>query len=422
MQETGWKTRQFYVEDTVKLLDDTLSIDFGFKGTYSRSAAHAIPGIAKAAPPASSQFATGTLIAEDNFLPEAGVRWEFSPGLEVFASYAENMAMYQGGFKLGPQSVSQAVWDVQGKTLSPETSRSFEGGYRYVSNALQVSLSAYKVNFDNRLLQYNPCPTNQQQNPGCNNSFHNVGGVTSKGVELGVLWKPLPWLSWYNSASYNDSTYDTNLNFCTATCVLKQTAGKQQVDTPKEMFASVVTVKKDGFSASLLGKYTGRRYYTFTNDQSFPSVTTFDLGFGYDFGGFGLLKGAKVSLNVTNLTDKRYASNFDSSVFAPDDATGTILVFHSSAPRQVFGDDQRRLLSACAPRPIPWLFPAVAGGEEPATRPHPDRTLRSRRCSGRSLTLGRGSHVPMRNRTDKAAPLHRVPCRFDGPVANRLSI
>ena len=46
---------------------------------------------------------------------------------------------------------------------------------------------------------------------------------------------------------------------------------------------------------------------------------------------------AAAGADVTNLTNKRYASNFDSSVFAPDDAAGTILVFHSSAPRQVFG-------------------------------------------------------------------------------------
>ncbi|WP_159980520.1 MULTISPECIES: TonB-dependent receptor [unclassified Novosphingobium] len=337
VQETKWKTRQFYVQDTVKLFDDALTIDFGFKGTYSRSDAEALPGIAKAPPPASSQFATGSLTAKDYFLPEVGLHWQVAPRHELFASYAENIAMFQGGFKLGPQSVSQTVWDAQGKTLKPETSRSFEGGYRYVSGPLQVALSGYWVDFRNRLLQYNPCPTNQQQNPGCGNSFHNAGSVTSKGVELGVLWKPLPWLNWYNSASYNKSTYDEDLNWCTTTCVLKATAGKQQVDTPKEMFASVITLKQAGFSASLQGKYTGRRYYTYTNDQSFGGYTTFDIGLGYDFGTIGVLKGAKLSLNVTNLTNKRYASNFDNSVFAPDDAAGSIVVFHSSAPRQVFG-------------------------------------------------------------------------------------
>ena len=108
VQQTKWKTRQFYVQDTVTLLDDALSFDFGFKSTYSKSDAQALPGIAKTAPPASSQFATGTLTAKDNFLPEVGLRWRIAPRHELFASYAENMAMFQGGFKLGPQSVSQA--------------------------------------------------------------------------------------------------------------------------------------------------------------------------------------------------------------------------------------------------------------------------------------------------------------------------
>ena len=336
VQETHWKTQQFFVQDTVRLFDDALSVDFGFKSTYSKSDARAIRGVAASAPPASSQFASGVLVAKDNFLPEVGVHWNVAPGHELFASYAENMAMFQGGFKLGPQSVSQAVWDAQGKYLKPETSKSVEGGYRYVSGPLQIALSGYYVKFDNRLLQYNPCPTNQQQNPGCGNSFHNAGSVTSKGAEIGVLWKPAPWLSWYNSASYNKSTYDENLNWCTTTCVVKLTAGKQQVDTPKTMLASVLTVNKSGFSASLQGKYTGRRYYTYTNDQSFGPVTTFDFGLSYDYGSFAYVQDLKLSLNVTNLTNKRYASNFDSSVFAPDDAAGTVLVFHASAPRQAF--------------------------------------------------------------------------------------
>jgi iron complex outermembrane receptor protein len=336
VQATKWQTHQFYVQDTISLLDDALSIDFGFKGTDAKSDARAQPGIAQTAPPASSQFASGTLVARDYFLPEVGARWKLAPGQEVFASYAENMAMFQGGFKLGPQSVSQAVWDAQGKTLKPETSKSLEGGYRYVTDDLQLSLAAYHVDFDNRLLQYNPCPTNQQQNPGCGNSFHNAGSVTSNGAELGVLWQPLAWLNWYNSASYNETTYDQDLNWCTTTCVVYATAGKQQVDTPKQLYSSVLTVRQDGFWASLQGKFTGRRYYTYTNDQGFGGYVTFDLGAGYDFGPFEGFSGGKLAFNVTNLTDRRYASNFDNSVFAPTDPTGSILVFHASAPRQFF--------------------------------------------------------------------------------------
>ena len=334
-QQTKWATQQFYLQDTISLLDDTLNFDLGFKASSAKNDALAIPGIAVTPAPAATQFATGSLKAKDDFMPQAGVRWQIAPGHEVYASYSENMAMFQGGFKLGPQSVSQAVWNVQGATLKPESSKSFDGGYRFIGDGVQVSLALYDVDFKNRLLQYNPCPTAQQQNPGCGNSFHNAGSVTSKGVELGGLWQPLPWLSWYNSASLDQTTYNSDLNFCTTTCTLYATAGKQQVDTPKQMYSSVLSVRQDGFWASLQGKFTGRRYYTYTNDQGFGGVTTFDLGVGYDFGLPGMAKG-KLALNVTNLTDQRYVANFDNSVFAPNDPTGTILVGHSSAPRQFF--------------------------------------------------------------------------------------
>ncbi len=336
VQETKWKTQQFYVQDTMKLFDDRLSIDAGFKATDAKSDAIALAGIAKTPPPATSQFANGSLEAKNGFLPEFGARWKIAPGNEVYASYSGNMAMFQGGFKLGPQAVLQSIWDVQGKTLKPETSKSMDAGYRFISRQLQVSVAAYHVKFNNRLLQYNPCPTSQQQNPGCNNTFHNAGSVTSDGLELSALWKPLQWLSWYNSASFNKTTYDTDLNFCTATCIIEPTAGKQQVDTPKQLVSSVLTIKHDGFWGSLQGKYTGRRYYTYTNDQSFAGYTTLDLGLGFNFDASGPMKGAKLALNITNLTDKRYVANFDNSVFAPTDPTGTVLVAHPSAPRQTF--------------------------------------------------------------------------------------
>ena len=61
-----------------------------------------------------------------------------------------------------------------------------------------------------------------------------------------------------------------------------------------------------------------------------------DFGTGYDFGAVGLIKDVRLSVNVTNLTNKRYAANFDNSVFAPTDPNGTIYVFHASAPIQTF--------------------------------------------------------------------------------------
>ncbi|WP_243040758.1 TonB-dependent receptor [Dyella sedimenti] len=335
-QRTVWETRQAYLQDTVKLLDDKLTIEGGVKSPHVTSDATALPGIAKApiSPSSSSQFATGSLSASKAFLPEVGAHYQLGAGQEVFASYAQNIAMFQGGFKLGPQAVSQATWDAQTTPLKPEKSRSAEAGYRVVQDTFQASAAVYKVRFDNRLLQYNPCDSRQPVGPNCGNRFYNVGGVNSHGVELTFLWTPDSHFSWYNSASFNRSTYASNY---VQGGVLEPTQGKIQVDTPTKLFSSVVTYTYGPWFATLEGKYTGKRYYTYTNDQGFGGFTVFDAGAGYDFGKVSLAKDVRLSFNITNLTNKRYAANFDNSVFAPTDPKGLIYVFHASAPIQVFG-------------------------------------------------------------------------------------
>ena len=333
-QETEWKTRQFYLQDTVRLLDDRLRLEAGFKAMNAQSQARALPGIAKTpiSPTSNNQFATGNLRARDSFLPSAGVYFQLDAQQEVFASYAENIAMFQGGFKLGPQAVSQATWNSQG-TLKPEQSRTFELGYRWIGERTQLSLAGYDVRFDNRLLQYNPCDSRQPVGPECGNRFYNVGSVNSRGAELTVLWTPTAQLSWYNSASFNDSTYGSDYM---QNGVVVPTKGKTQTDTPKTLLSSELKWRSGPWSAELRGKYTGKRYYTYTNDQGFGGFTVFDAGAAYDFGQLGFVQKLKLSLNVTNLGDKRYASNLDSSVFAPTDAAGKLYVFHASAPRQAF--------------------------------------------------------------------------------------
>jgi len=335
-QRTVWQTRQAYLQDTVKLLDDRLSIEFGAKSPHATSHAQALPGDAKTpiSPTSSGQFATGNLSAGKALLPELGVNYQLGDGQEVFASYAKNIAMFQGGFKLGPQAVSQAVWDASEGTLQPEQSRTTEAGYRIVQPTFQASAALYKVSFDNRLLQYNPCNSRQPNGPTCGNRFYNVGGVDSHGVELTFLWTPDSHLRWYNSASFNRSTYDDDY---VQGGVLQHTKGKLQVDTPTKLFASEITYAYGPWFATLRGKYTGKRYYTYTNDRGFGGFTTFDLGAGYDFGAVAFAKDVRLALNVANVTNKRYAANLDNSVFAPTDPNGAIYVFHASAPVQAFG-------------------------------------------------------------------------------------
>jgi iron complex outermembrane receptor protein len=333
-QRTVWNTRQAFLQDTLRFLDDALTIDVGAKSPHVTSRAEALPGVAVKPIPANSnnQFATGSLSASKALLPQFGARYKLAEGQEVFTSFSKNIAMFQGGFKLGPQAVAQSVWDTQGD-LKPEKSRSLEAGYRIETDQVAASVAAYNVRFDNRLLQYNPCDSRQPVGPSCGNRFYNVGGVNSHGVELTFVWQPTSHLRWYNSASFNRSTYASDY---VQAGVVQHTSGKIQTDTPTKLFATQIDWTQGPWFASLRGKYTGKRYYTYTNDQGFGGFTTWDASGGYDFGPVSVAKDVRLALNVTNLTDKRYASNFDSSAFVPSDPAGTAYVFHASAPLQVF--------------------------------------------------------------------------------------
>ncbi|PPU29595.1 MULTISPECIES: TonB-dependent receptor [unclassified Xanthomonas] len=320
-------TRQFYVQGNFKFLDERLSLDLGIKSPSTEMTARETPGVAVEAP-----VATGSLKASESVLPQIGLGYRVAEGQELFASYAENIAAFQGGGAGGPLLVTQASFDASVGALEPEKSRTLEAGYRFVRDRFEASLVGYDVTFDNRLLSLNPCASIQQgTTPACTTRFFNVGSVSSRGGELTVIWKPTSYLQWYNSASINRSTYDDNY---VQNGVTIPTAGKTTVDTPKRMFASEIAFNYANWNVNLRGKYTGERFYTYTNDQGFGGYTSFDAGAGYDFGQVGVLQGLKLSFNVTNLTDKRYASNL--TAFANSDPNGRQLAFHASAPRQFF--------------------------------------------------------------------------------------
>ncbi|WP_313160828.1 TonB-dependent receptor, partial [Stenotrophomonas sp.] len=323
-QDFDIRTRQFYVQDRMRFLDNRLTVDVGVKSPNTRMTANAKPGT-------EASYASGTLTAKESVLPQAGIGFKLTPNQELFASYSENIAAFVGGGSGGPLQVSPESFAASAG-LDPEKSKTLEAGFRTFGEKYQASIAAYHVMFDNRLLSLNPCTSIEVgTRPECITRFINVGSVKSRGAELTFILKPVDGLQWYNALSWNKTTYEDNY---TSGGAIVPVAGKITVDTPQRMASSEISWNRDGFFASLRAKYTGKRYYTYTNDQSVPGVTTFDAGMGYSFGpGMGL-RDVKVSLNATNLTNKRYAGQLSS--FAPADPNGTRYAIHASAPRQVF--------------------------------------------------------------------------------------
>ncbi|MFX8274191.1 TonB-dependent receptor, partial [Acinetobacter baumannii] len=65
----------------------------------------------------------------------------------------------------------------------------------------------------------------------------NVGGVRTKGLEVALSLRLMPGVSWYNSLSLSNSTYQDNVTSKDANNnpVTVATAGKHVVDAPDQM-------------------------------------------------------------------------------------------------------------------------------------------------------------------------------------------
>jgi iron complex outermembrane receptor protein len=311
-------TTQFYLQDRISLFDDKVKVDVGFKSQDVETDAANLIGTR----------ASGTLKADKNFLPQAGVNFRVADNEELFFSYAQNQAAFQPGVS-GPFSASQDAFNAIRGSLKPERSKTFEGGIRSSHETFDASLALYSVKFDNRLLAIAQC----SGIAGCPTVFANVGSVTTKGAEATFVWRPFDGFSWFNALTFTDSQYDANYQDGTNTI---PTDGKDVVDTPRRLFATELKYGFDGFEVSVGAKYTGKRYITYINDSSVPGFWVVDAGASYALGEVGPLSDLKFSANITNLADKQYFGTVGSNGFVASDPTGLNYTLLQGAPRQLF--------------------------------------------------------------------------------------
>lgn len=316
LQNYDTTTRMGYAQDTLHLLDDRLTLNFGAKSLNTTTTARSLV--------ATSALAAGRVRASEGFLPQAGVDYKLDSRQDIYASYSKNLAAYGNQ----PFSQSQASFDAGKRTLKPEESQTYEFGYRVHGDTFEASADAYYTRFSNRLLAVSPCPAVVT----CSAILNNVGSVKSTGLDLALIWKPVAHLRWLNSLSYDSSKYqDDYLNNGVVA-----TRGKYVVGIPTWMFTSDLSYTAGPWSATLGGKFTGRRYITYINDSEVPSYWVFNAGVNYDVGAVSILKDLSLGLNVTNLADKRYFATTGTNGYVASDPQGYNQTLQAGAPRQVF--------------------------------------------------------------------------------------
>jgi iron complex outermembrane receptor protein len=107
-------------------------------------------------------------------------------------------------------------------------------------------------------------------------------------------------------------------------------------NAPKQLFTTELSYDGGPWFARLGAKYTGKRYYTYLNDNGVDAFWLANLSAGYKLKSLGWAKELSLQVNVTNLFDKQYISTVGSNGFAASDPKGTMGTLLAGAPRQVF--------------------------------------------------------------------------------------
>jgi iron complex outermembrane receptor protein len=294
------ETTQFFLKDTLRLLDDKLKVELGFKST---DIDYKITGYRNPADYIAQRTPTLTDTWKDNFLPQVGLVYSLNARDQVFASYSENMALPRGADDI----FSAATPAVTGP--EPETSQNLEVGYRANRPTFNASVVAYYTAFDNRLQAY----ASVVPGSGTTETFYqNVGSVEAHGAEFSGQWKPEPLggkIYFNTNLSYNKAKFENNFS-------TYMIAGNALPDFPTWLIQGGVTLEPVSWAViNISGRHISDRFTNMTNSETTKGYTIWnayiDLGDGF---GVGPLKQVKARINVDNIFDKDYLGTISTTV------------------------------------------------------------------------------------------------------------
>ncbi len=277
-------------------------------------------------------------IKYDAVLPNVEIGYAFLDNHRIYGSYAEGFSAPRTDNLYQP--VRNASGGLDFSQVEPETTKSYDLGYRYTSSRLIASAAAWYTTYDNRIVS---SFDNDPASPTFNLSIdRNLGEVKQQGFDASAEWLVLDSLSISGSASYNDSEVQTNVPLSLTTFL--PTAGKKIVETPEWTYTLRAAWDiTPNWSVGLQGKYVDERFTTDVNDEVAPSYTVVDFDSRYDLTDTFGIRNAFVQFNVSNLFDEEYPASISSGNNAttidvdPTAAvvlrTGQLRTFSLGAPR-----------------------------------------------------------------------------------------
>jgi hypothetical protein len=280
------RTNMVFVADTLHLLDDTLTVEAGFKeAMVSRDGTNSVPG---------PQYRADINNAEP--LPGLAVRYQATPQDQFFLSATTNFRTPSEATFFN-QYYDGMITTQANTNQKPEYSISEEVGYRYGGNLLTASVDLFNYNFTDRQI----ATLNSQMV----NISTNAGGQTSRGIDAEAGTRAWNHISTYASFEYLNATIDNDIS---TGGDYAPTRGKTAVRSPRVQ-AGLGLSYDDGDVFGNIGlKFVDKQYATFMDDQSIPAYVTMDTALGYRFPSVGLKGRPEIKLNLINLNEGSYLS------------------------------------------------------------------------------------------------------------------
>ncbi len=278
-----------FVGDTLKLFDDKLTIEAGFKEAWVwRQGFNELPG--------PQSYIHLTAIEP---LPRVGVRYELDDHNMLFGNVSTNFRTpseqtmfidYYGSYQYGAANPN----------LKTEYSVSEDLGYRYTGSWGTASATLFNFNFRNRQISTIVYPS-------LINESVNAGSQSTYGIDFEAGGKPWHHISPYVSAEYLHSVDDSDLPILTSTGVAYlPTAGKTSVRSPPYQAAIGLNYDDGTFFANFNAKTVGSQFSTFMNDEKIPGYTVENMAFGVRLPWNALRARPEIKVNLTDLSGITY--------------------------------------------------------------------------------------------------------------------
>ena len=311
------KTTNFYIKDTLRFLDDELSVEVGAKALkVDRN----FSGIANSTDYNSNITRDFTVVNEDYFQPQVGVSYYLTPLTQVFANYAENYA--------GAPS-NALVSTVFNPDIKPEQSTNIDIGIRTGSDTWSGYIALYAIDYEDRIISI----TSRNIQTISGSSYSNVGDMETYGAEISGEYRPNVEWKFTTSLSYNSSKFKDNYFNYDAESemdILIPVEGKYIFDQPKITGSIVAAYQGEHLFANLDVKYTGGRFANSINTEETDSFTLLNGSFGWKGGYDGAFANMRFQLAFYNLLDEDYLSAISTS----ETGGGS---YKMGTPRTVYG-------------------------------------------------------------------------------------